>query len=361
MYALKTRAPDIQHLVITIQTSPRLWEFIVEFKNLRSLEISGIADVVIFRRLAISLKELQRLVINFLDTAPLRTSFPVIDADTDLTFPFEKLRTLVFKGKGSTVASYLVCMRGGSVGNLYLNLNTDPDSSSRFNTALEQWDTCMSVMKEHWATSLESIRLETFEKVTISMSSTFFSQLSATSLKYVEFEGKISTRDCDMLARSLPCMISLYIHLVEGPSSVSRGRFVKGTGAESLGSDIFASFATHCPNLHSMDVGFEKSFTSFSLSKSPVHAHSLATLSITSEDRLDVNNLQHAIQAARLLHRIFPFLEVLRTRDNHASTPFWVHVYELYKEFRKLSEPQDDDAVLGSFMALRKKKKKGKK
>ncbi|KAG6828239.1 hypothetical protein H0H92_008673 [Tricholoma furcatifolium] len=346
IYALQTRAPRLRDLVISIQTSPSLWELIVDFKNLRSLEFSGFIDAVTLRRLAIALPELRRLVINFLDTLPISSSFPVPHPDYNIAFPFDKLRTLRITGRGSTIASYLPCIRSRMIEDFAVTIDADLQNPPRF-SALEQWDICISVLREQGASTLRSVHFETSQKVHIQpLSMTFFNKLSAISLKYIEIEAKISMQDCKTLSRSLNTITGLHIYLVSGSSPIPdppnepQGRPWDWDSDydDVLRPAIFVKFARNCGNLLSMELAFEGAFPSFSLPHSTrVSHHPLRTLSIASGDILDLNNLQHAISVARLLHTVFPSLETLRTPNSHPSAAFWGHVYQLHKEFRGLT------------------------
>ncbi|KAG6811508.1 hypothetical protein H0H92_007110 [Tricholoma furcatifolium] len=334
IYSLQTRAPKLRQLVISIRTSSKLWELIVDFKHLRSLEFSGIIDVVLFRRLALSLPELQRLVVDFLDTPPLPISFPVTNPKTNITFPFDKLRTLRISGRGSTVASYLLCIESRAVEDFAVVMAKDLETHPRF-SASEQWEICMSVMKEQWAPKLRSVRLETSQMGLLQFpSAMFFSELSTISLTYIGIEAKISVEDCRRLSRSLKSITDLYIHLV----SASGIPNLPPDDDNVLRSDIFMSFAAHCQTLFAMELTFQNAFPSFCLDPDNIsrftRGHPLRSLSIASNDRLDLNNLQHAVRAARLLCTVFPRLEALHTPNNHASAAFWGYVYELYKELR---------------------------
>ncbi|KAG6826245.1 hypothetical protein H0H92_000584 [Tricholoma furcatifolium] len=325
MYALKTRAPDLQHLVVGIQTSPRVWELIANFHNLRSLEFSGVLDLNSFHLLAVSLPELQRLSVNILN--------PVnVDSNFDVTFPFDKLHTLKMSGRGLTLASYLRCMRGGSVEVLSVN----GDKTLPFDSGGEQWGSYMSFMKKQWASSLKSVHLKASQNVCIPMSSMFLSDLAAISLKSLVIEAKISALDCKNLSRSLPALSSLYIQRVESAGSLAKA-----------GINILAAFATYCRNLVSMEIGFEGRISdsfSYLSSMRPVGGHTLKSLVITSDDcAVDIQNFQYLIDAARLLYRLFPALDTLRSSDKHASAVFWNHAYKLYKEFRGFAKLQEDD------------------
>ncbi|KAG6826244.1 hypothetical protein H0H92_000583 [Tricholoma furcatifolium] len=326
MHALKSRAPDLQHLIIGIQISPRICRLIASFKNLRSLEISVVLDVRYFRHLAMSLPELQRLSVNILNPTDVGFNF-------DVTFPFDKLRVLKMGGTGLAVASYLRSMRGESVEVLSI---IDDSNALSFNSG-EQWTSSMWFMKNQWASSLQSLYLKTAR---IPMTAMFLGDLAAIALKSLVIEAKISGLDCKMLSRSLIAIHNLYIYRVCSDQSAPR--------LEGEGFHILVGFATHCRSLVSMEIGFEERIAdSFSYLPymRPMGGHILKTLVITSDSDCEVgiNNFQHLIDAARLLYRLFPVLDTLRTSDNHASAVFWEHVYKLYKEFRAFANLQEDD------------------
>ncbi|KAG6825477.1 hypothetical protein H0H92_003607 [Tricholoma furcatifolium] len=339
MYALKTRASDLQHLVIDIQTDSRVWKMISNFKNLHSLEFSGVLDLKSFRLLAVSLPELQRLSVNLLDTSPLSLTF--IDSDSSATFPFDKLCILKMSGRGLAVASYLKRMLGRNVQTLSIIIdNSNPPSHRSFSGSEEQqWDLSILAAKRLWASSLQSIHLETLQTGRIPMSAMFLSDLAAIPLTSLVIEAKISEQDCKMLCRSLISIHSLYIHRILASVPVGSGSTAAGGTA---GIEILVAFATYCQNLVSMQIGFEERVaTSFSYLSSihPEGDHMLKTLVIISEDDChDINNVQHLIDAARLLYRLFPVLETLRASDKHASAVFWENVYKLYKEFKGFAD-----------------------
>ncbi|KAH0588343.1 hypothetical protein H2248_004203 [Termitomyces sp. 'cryptogamus'] len=321
MYVLHKKAPGIRHLALYSQTDPRLWQVILRFRSLRSLQLSGELDVVTFKNIA-SLPELQYLNMTMIGTLSLPISSLPVENNISITFP--KLRSLQITGEGSTISSYLVLMRGGRLVDISITMKPDSSTYARF-PVNGLWETCLSVMEAQWSSTLRSIRLVAFEEGFIQTSARFFASLSKIHLENLVIAGQMAMDKCPTLASSIPHVKELCISRVTHCQKEEHW-------------DVLMAFARFCPQLTSLSVKLDMPFSPSPLQRK--YSHRLRTLCIASDDLLDVRNLTHATDVAQYLESMFPILAVIQSTQNSASWAFWEHVNGLVHKFQAVRQDE---------------------
>ncbi|KAG6914733.1 hypothetical protein DXG01_015700 [Tephrocybe rancida] len=315
MCAMRQIAPGLQNFTIRGSSSSQTWQKVLQFRQLRFLQLSGVFDLSSFREIA-ALPELRRLVVDMGSSPPL-LAHPPSNAST---IAFTQLRTFSISGNLFAIASYFAYMQGGHVTDLSIGSRSEQRPEQSQPAQQDQWALCLSVIATNWASTLRSLSLKTSEPETTSLPLTpdFNFSLSELRLETLYLDGRVSALDCEKVMPSIWTVADLRIHLVEC--------------SEQNSFRVLHAFSKHCTNLTKLELGLGTYSTPES--SGPVGSHKLKSLVIRSDDSYHPPNPQHVLGVAKSLHDLFPGLDIVHTKDGHDSAAFWKYVYEIIVTFQ---------------------------
>ncbi|KAG6910799.1 hypothetical protein DXG01_007688 [Tephrocybe rancida] len=335
LYALQSKAPDLEQLVIRrTLVDEGTFDAVLGFSNLRLLDFSPAEDIPLVHIYQIfMLPEIRVLALDLPDRiAPyLRgksREFPTL-------IKLTKLHALCFEGRASTVAFVLSRMRDGFVKEVDIKLRQDPPrqlprsvKTGEDLPSMYPIECCVGVFRAQWQTALYSIILSSGEDRPSSL------LCSCKVLSGLEQLPRLSKLHIVGWTLSLPQCAALS----RGISHIEDLRIeVASLNAAVTGQDLsfFGEFARNCPNLALFHVKFDKCQQNTKLSSPELSRRSnagmLKELVVETRDVLDMQDkLKIAVDVAQYLGLLFPGLQNIRPMSG-ISAGFWGHVFRMVR------------------------------